>query len=359
MRKLLAAFAISLAAVPALAQDGSSVGMIAGPQYVNYKIGSGTSQKTVTQLSIPMALIVPFGDQFTLDVSTSWADSRVSSAGVVSSKISGLTDTQVRGNLTLFDNSAIFTLGLNVATGMYKVPEGQQEAAGQIGSDFLLYPVSSMGSGSALTGGVALAKTWLDWNIGVGASFRKASAFDAYEVQNDVLRFEPGSESRFRVGLDRAIGDAKVSVGGTYSMFTDNKAGATTFATGARTLGQLGVYVPTSLGDWTFSAWDLYRAPGQIIGSEAPSENIINGGVSVGFNLGAMYVQPSAEGRAWMRDGLSAGQVGTGGVRMKFDLGPVSVNPSVTYSIGRLYPAQSAASIDASGLRATLLFRYN
>src|SRR5262249_3915758 len=146
---------------------------------------------------------------------------------------------------------------------------------------------------------------------------------------------------------------------GTYSMFTDNKAGATTFATGARTLGQASIYLPTSSGDWTLSAWDLYRAEGEIIGATAPWENISNFSLSVGFNAGGLYVQPSAEGRFWMRDSEKAGMVGTGGLRVKFDMGPFSVNPAVTYSFGNVYPAQSTTSIDVSGLRATLLFRLN
>jgi hypothetical protein len=357
MKRLLTACALAVVASPLAAQDGTSWSAIFGPQYVNYKIGTGTGEKTVTQLSVPFALILPFGERFTLDISTSWADSRVSSNGVESSKINGLTDTQIRGNLSLFEGTAVFTLGVNAPTGMYKVPDGQQEAAGQIGSDFLLYPVSSMGSGTAATGGVAIARTLGEWNLGLGGSFRYSSPFDAYQVGDEALRFEPGSESRFRIGLDRGIGDARVALGATYSMFTDNKAGPTTFATGARTLGQASVYVPTSMGAWTLSAWDLYRAKGEIIGAEAPWENISNVGLSVGFDMGPVHVLPSAEGRFWMRDGEKAGMVGTGGVRFRFDLLGLSVNPALNYSIGNVYPTGSTTSIDVSGYRATLLMR--
>jgi hypothetical protein len=358
MRKTFLTLALAiLAAPPALAQDGPSWSAITGPQYVNYKIGTGSGEKTVTQLSIPVVLILPFGERFSLDLSTSFADSRVSSGGVESSKINGLTDTQLRGNLSLFDNSAVFTIGLNIPTGMYKVPQGQQEAAGQIGSDFLLYPVASMGSGAAVTSGVAFAKTLGEWNVGFGGSYRYSSPFDAYQLESDVLRFEPGSEGRVRIGLDRAVGDGRISLGGTYSMFTDNKAGATTFATGARTLGQAALSIPTTLGDWTLSAWDLYRAKGEIIGAESPWENISNVNLAVGFNMGSVFVQPSAEGRFWMRDGDKAGMVGTGGVKMRFEAGILSFNPSVTYSMGNVYPSGSTTSIDVSGLRGTLLVR--
>lgn len=355
MRKLIAL--IALGAGPLGAQGLSDASALGGPQFVSYKIGISGSEKTVTQTSIPLAFILPVTERFTVDISSAWADSRVSSGGVESSKISGLTDTQIRGNLSMFEGTAIVTLGVNLPTGMYKVPNAQQEAAGQIGSDFLLYPVSSMGSGTALTGGVAIARTVGEWNLGFGGSFRYSQPFDAYQVQNAILRFEPGSETRLRLGLDRAVGDGRISFAGTYSAFTDDKADSTTFATGARTLGQASLYMPTNNGDWTIGAWDLYRAQGQQIGAVAPSENISNVNLAYGFSMGDYYVQPSLEGRAWMRDGEKAGATGTGGVRLRFDALGMSVNPSVTYTLGNVYPAGSTTSIDVSGVRASLLIR--
>ena len=356
MRKLIALMA--LGAAPLGAQGPGDVSAIGGPQFVSYKIGISGTDKTVTQISLPIAVIVPITSQFTIDISSAWADSRVSSGGVESSKISGLTDTQLRGNLSMFDRTAILTLGVNVPTGMYKVPDAQQEAAGQIGSDFLLYPVSSMGSGGAVTGGVALARTAGAWNLGVGGSFRYSQPFDAYEIQNAVLRFEPGSETRLRIGADRPVSYGRLSLAATYSTFTDDKADSTTFATGARTLGQASFYWPTDNGnDWTISVWDLYRAQGQQIGAVAPSENISNLNVAYGFNLGEVYVQPSLEGRAWTRDGEKAGSTGTGGVRLRFDALGLSFNPAVTYTAGNVYPAGSTTSIDVSGLRGSLLIR--
>jgi len=358
MRLTLAAL-VSLATLvgSAGAQGLADFATIFGPQYVNYRIGSGEGERTVTQLSFPIAFILPITSRFALDVSTSYADSRVSSNGVESSKITGLTDTQVRANYTIGDNRAVFTIGVNAPTGMYKVPDAQQEAAGQIGSDFLLYPVSSMGSGLATTGGLALAWTLGGWNFGFGGSYRHSSPFDAFQVQTNVLRFEPGSESRVRLGIDRAIGEGRIAVAGTYSAFTDDKADSTTFSTGARSLAQASLYFPTSTGDISISGWNLYRAEGQQIGAVSPWENIASGNVAIGFNLGGLYVQPSVEGRAWMRGGYAAGALGTGGLRLRFSVGPLSVNPNVTYTIGNVYPIGSYESIDVKGLRGMLLVR--
>jgi hypothetical protein len=357
MRKTFTTLALIAVAGSARAQGAGALGVISGPQYVSYKIGSGTTEKSVTQLSLPIAFILPITDKLNVDVSTSWADSRVKTAGVESSKISGLTDTQLRMNYTVGENRAVLTLGVNAPTGMYKVPDKQQEAAGQIGSQFLLYPVSSMGSGAALTGGVAFAWTVGEWNVGFGGSYRYSSPFDAYQVQTNVLRFEPGSESRIRVGLERSIGDARITLAGTYSAFSADKVDSTSFATGARMLGQASIAMPTPYGDLTVGGWNLFRAQGQQVGAVAPWENISNVSVALGFNMGSVYVQPSIEGRAWMRDYEKAGAVGSAGVRLRMGSGALTWNPSLTYSMGNVYPG-TTTSVDVQGFRATMLIRY-
>ena len=144
---VLSVFVSGAAAAPLAAQDPSSTAVIIDPQYVSYTLGSGSTARTISQLGIPFAVIVPFSDRFNIDISSSYANSQVKVPGSATSSISGLTDSQVRGNLTLGDNAAVITLGVNLPTGQYKVPDAQQAAAGQIGNDFLIYPVTSMGNG--------------------------------------------------------------------------------------------------------------------------------------------------------------------------------------------------------------------
>ena len=79
---------------------------------------------------MPFAVIVPFSDRFNIDISSSYANSQVTMPALPTSSIAGLTDTQVRGNLMLGDNAAVITIGVNLPSGQYKVPGGQQDAAG-------------------------------------------------------------------------------------------------------------------------------------------------------------------------------------------------------------------------------------
>jgi hypothetical protein len=353
---LCAAFAAPFAA-PLAAQDPSNTAVIIDPQFVNYQLGSGATARTITQLGIPFAVIVPFSDRFNIDISSSYANSQVKVPGQATSTITGLTDAQLRGNLTLGDNAAVITLGVNLPSGQYKVPDGQQAAAGQIGNDFLIYPVTSMGNGLAATGGIGFAQTLGDWNLGVGASFRYSTPFDAYQVQTAVLRFTPGNEARIRVGLDRPVGDGSFNVSVTYSKFGKDQADSTTFATGDRALAQTGLAIPLGgTTDLLLSGWDLYRAAGQQLGAPSPWENVGNAGVALGFQTGGLYIQPNIEERIWNVDGNKAGLLTNAGVRLRFDMGGLSVNPSATYSFGSLYTIGAPAT-DVTGFKASLLTR--
>jgi hypothetical protein len=359
MRQQILPFAFLIAAAaPLAAQDPSSTAVIIDPQYVSYTLGSGSIARTISQLGVPFAVIVPFSDRFNIDISSSYANSQVKVPGSATSSISGLTDAQVRGNLTLGDNAAVITLGVNLPTGQYKVPDAQQAAAGQIGNDFLIYPVTSMGNGFATTGGVGFAFTAGEWNVGIGASFRYSSAFDAYQIQTSVLRFTPGNEARLRVGLDRPVGDGSFNVSLTYSKFGDDQVADSTFGTGDRALVQTALAVPLSGNrDLLLSAWDLYRATGQQLGGvPSPSENVGNAGIAMGFQSGGLYIQPNVEERIWTYNGANAGLLTNAGVRLRFDMGMLSVNPSAMYSFGSLYNP-GLPSTGVTGFKASLLIR--
>ena len=95
------------AAAPLAAQDPSSTAVILDPQFVSYQLGTGSTARTISQLGVPFAVIVPFSDRFNLDISSSYANSQVKVPGAATSSITGLTDAQVRGNLMLGDNAAV------------------------------------------------------------------------------------------------------------------------------------------------------------------------------------------------------------------------------------------------------------
>ncbi len=356
-RFTLALLLLAVAPSAAIAQGLRDAALAAIPQYVSVKIGTGASAKTVTQLSVPMVFVLPITSRFNLDVATAYANSEVSSNGTTSSSINGLTDTQVRANLTLGNDAVVFTVGANIPTGQYTIPEGQAEAAGQIGNDFLIFPTSSYGSGLSGTGGIAFARSLGTWNLGVAASFRKSTEFDAFNISNRTFTFTPADETRARVGIDRAIGDGRLTLGVSYSSFGKDIADSTSYATGDRYIGQASVYVPLGTTDLFISGWNLYRAKGQQLGGASNPENVANGSVALGFHVGSLLIEPSVEGRSWQVDGVKAGLMANGGLRLRFGVGPFTIMPNASYQVGSLYSTIDGTGIDVTGWRTSLMVR--
>ncbi len=357
MRHSLTALLLAVAPLAAGAQGLSDAALAAIPQFVSIKIGTGTAAKTVTQFSMPLIAVVPITSRFNIDIATAFANSDVSSNGASVSSISGLTDTQVRANLTLGTDAVVFTVGANIPTGQYTIPEGQAEAAGQIGNDFLIFPTSSYGSGLSGTGGIAMARSMGNWNLGVAGSFRKSTEFDAFAISNKKFTFTPADEVRARVGLDRMIGNGRLTLGVTFSSFGNDVADSTSYATGNRYIGQAALYLPLGTTDLYVSGWTLYRAKGQQLGGSSNAETVANGSVALGFHVGNLLIEPSVEGRSWQDDGIKAGLLGNAGLRLRFGAGPFTIIPSAMYQAGTLYSTLDGSAMDLSGYRASLMIR--
>ena len=153
------------------------------PQFYSYKIASPSSM-TISEFAVPLFVQVPVTQRLSFDIGTSFAQARVQQTGTATavSTISGLTDTQIRGNLSLGTDFVILTGGVNLPTGKSTVPVDQQRAAGLIGSDFFSFPISNMGTGFGGTGGIVVARPVGDWNVGVGLSVRHSAQYDPFDA---------------------------------------------------------------------------------------------------------------------------------------------------------------------------------
>ena len=143
----------------------------------------------------------------------------------------------------------------------------------------------------------------------------------------------------------------------TYSKFGKDAVSDSTFGSGDRALMQSALSIPMGGADLLVSGWDLYRAKGKQLGNvDSPWENVLNGGVALGWNMGDVYVQPNVEERLWNVDGNKAGLLTNIGVRLRFNWAGLSMNPSAGYSIGSLYTIGQPAT-DVTGFKAALLIR--
>lgn len=367
---LVPALALGITARVADAQAVLSQTYRLAPQYVSYRIGAPVG-RTISELAIPLAFVMPIGRRFTVDLATAYANARVKGdGGTFQSSIDGITDTQMRGNFTIGADAIVLTLGVNIPTGQATVDSAQRLAAGNIGNDFFAFPISNMGTGLAGTGGIAVARPMGNWNVGFGGSVRRSARYEP-GLEDDAgtqVKYLPGDEYRARLGVDRPIGAGRVALGLTYSAFGDDAAGTFTYSTGDRWVAQGAYNTPLRGTDFHLSAWNLRRLPGQQAnGVTTPPENIANLAMSLAWRFGGASLEPNMELRHWSRDGDRAGQLAMLGLRTRLNVGEVGAIPSASYAVGNLTlpnttgsrgETVAGADADLRGWRAALIMRY-
>lgn len=364
LRRLLPA-ALLAAASTLGAQSVVDIGARTAPQFHSYDIKSPANTK-ISEFAIPVWVLIPVSSHLSFDVGSSYTNAQVEqTAGGAKTKssISGLTDTQVRGNYTLGSDFVVITAGVNLPTGQSTVNADQLSAASLIGNDFLAFPISNMGTGFGGTGGIAIARPVGDWSVGGGASIRHSSSYEPFDIGGATkLHYQPGNEVRVRGGIDRAFGTGRMNLGVTYSTFGDDDLGGSVYNTGNRFLTQLGVNNNVGPGMLTLSGWDLYRASGHLVDSTVTGkENIIAAALAYGISANSTtIIEPNIEGRVWTQsEGIPSSTIATLGLRSQFSLVGYAVSPSVGYSIGRLGTGAGGATStsDLTGWHATLAIR--
>jgi hypothetical protein len=360
-RRFLALVALT-ASSPLGAQSILDVGVRLAPQFHSYKIGS-PSNLTVSEFAVPVYAIVPVTPQLSFDVGSSFTQARVEHTGSPASTISGLTDTQVRGNLVLGNDVVVLTAGVNLPTGKSTVRTDQEVAAGLIGADFLAFPIAQMGTGFGGTGGIAVALPIAgDWNFGVGASMRHSAQYDPFDASGStVLHYQPGNEYRARVGVDHPVGTGRFTIGATYSTFGDDNLGGSIYNTGNRVLGQVDFNDGFGPGRISLTAWNMFRARGTLAnGTVIDKEDVSSETIAYGFDAGGAIIEPNMEARSWYSPGQSTSYLGTFGLRVAFNAGMAAVVPSAGFSVGQLATAAgttSSGTASLTGFHGTLTIR--
>ena len=331
-----------------------------GPQIVQYDLRAPISER-ITEYAVPIYVLLPVTDAFSIDLGTAWTRAEVTARDVNGpsvSRLSGLTDTQIRANYVIGTDFIILTAGLNLPTGRTNVTADQLAAATRIASDFLLFPINGFGAGAGGTGGIAVARPLGDWNVGFGVAVRHSLAYDAFQdPAGNKFRFEPGNEYRGRVGVDRPYGTGRIALGFTYSRFGHDQANGSVYNTGDRFITQASITNSVNDVDLTVSGWDLFRASGLLFDSTATGrENIADLGFAAGFHTAPnLVLEPSIEGRAWTQDARPSSYMATAGLRLNVDLDGYTVTPSAGFTVGRVGGPAGTAGL--TGFHAALAIR--
>lgn len=289
----------TLSGAPLHAQK--SIGV--GADYLRYTFDEGLGPDAAQLFIIPVAVRLPVTDALTLDAYSAWADGRVDVADTVY-KLTGLVDTGVRAAYQVTP-WALATLGANIPTGNATHDGDEAIVASVLSTDLLGFREATWGRGFALTGSLAVGRTVGNWGLGLAGAYSMRGKFNPSEEQSD-LEYQPGSEARVRLGLDRNFGNSTVTVGATFINYAEDQAdGRNLFQAGNRFRLDATYAFRMGAGVWTLYAADLVRSNGTLnlpmvddqglplesfSEFKTPKQNLFVGGFMGAISLGSGFV---------------------------------------------------------------------
>lgn len=366
---LAAGITVLVLAGPGSAQQRSSVGATVSFQGYSFSDGLGTDVANL--LLIPIAARIGTAAGVEIDFFTAWAEGRVE-RGDQTFVLNGLVDSRIRASYKA-SPWAIVSLSANLPTGNSTHNTEEAVVAAVLSSDILGFQESNWGSGTSITTGVATAHQIGSWAIGLGASYRVGNGF---EPQSDTaFSYDIGNEARFRVALDRNVGETgKLTGGVTFQMYqSDQLDGRNLFDAGDRIRGDVAYSFRAGGTTVNLFGADVYRAEGglslQIISAGVPvgdtlittgSQNLAVVGIQAAIPVGStLYFRPVADFRIQTVDtptddpdqgGWVAGVGGDLPLRL---FGSLDFFPRARFAFGKLKDAEGVSrsfwGIEASG----------
>lgn len=333
----------------------------AGFEYYSVSFGAGIGTKTVTEMVVPLGLIVPVGRRLTFDAGTSYVSAERTDEAGGSTSLNSLTDLVVRAGWQIIPDALIFTLAANLPTGTATLEGDQIFLAGAVATDLIPFPVTSFGSGFNVTTGLALAQPVGSWALGVAGSYRYNGSYEP--LADTSVSLTPGAEYRVRIGADRLVGQGRLSLGFTFSTFSRDEFGADQYSPGKRFISQASWSLPLGTNrSLALYVWDIHRTVDSTTSyAGAQKENTISTGVIGSFRIGRNTLRPSVELRHQWAGVSSLEDYGTQvglGARLAIPAGQrFTVTPSVRLDLGSL--VNGASNVSYTGVSAGVSVRAN
>jgi len=317
-----ATLALTLAlAVPAEGQVVAGGGV----DYRGYSFDEGLGADAAQLFMVPIAVRIPAGDRLMFDVFGAWAEGRVEQDNQVFG-LSGPVDTSVKASLQATP-WALVSVSANVPTGNSAHNGEEAIVASVLSTDLLGFRETTWGTGGAVTTSVASAATAGGFGIGVAAAYAVRAEFEP-SADDPTLTYQPGNESRVRVGLDRNFGTSTLTAGATFVTYTDDKArGRNLFQAGNRLRFDASYAFRAGAGAWSIYAADLMRENGDLtldivdqngdfVGDTTvvtAKQNLIVGGVIGTIGIGGGYVfRPHIDYKYQRREETDGNDAGSG-----------------------------------------------
>jgi hypothetical protein len=362
----VALIAAALAAAAPLAAQRSDAlysrfNALSGIELRAFSFDTGLSVERASQWHLPIVFVTPLGRRLSLDVSASYVGSSITRTGGAEETIQGFSDTQLRLLYTVQRDRLATSLLFNLPTGQHSVTQSQFAVSGAVGSNFLSFPVSGLGTAFGVTGGVAYAARAGSWNIGFAGSVRYLGAYEPYS--DTAFTYTPGLETRLRTGFDRLLGArTRILVGITGSTFsTDEYGQLDSYKPGTRIIGDFGLVHVAGRTTLTLVAWDIHRLAGQLADSAIAEtkENVLNLEARVGLRAsGRLRLEPTVAFRQYNPAGGLGGRLYSGGL-----MAYLGLSDQLMAQVGGKFDSgwvigQAGGFATLTGFGATLLVRY-
>jgi hypothetical protein len=349
MRRLsIAALAALALTTPAGAQS-TSPSFGTGVQFQGYSFAEGLGVKAANLLLVPFAASLPLGSRASADVYTAYGTGSAL-VGDTQHRLSGFVDTRVRANFQATP-WALITVGVNVPTGNATHTDSEARVAAVLSSELLGFREASWGLGAGVTTGIATAHHIGSTGVGLGVSYRVASQFEP--VADSSLKYTPGNEVRVRLGLDRNIGNNKLTGGITFQNYSQDKVdNRDLFQPGNRWRGDLAYSFRTgATAAWTLYATDIWRENGDVSINvidqsgaalqdstfSTGTQNLVIGGIAGSLRMGSLSLQPAIDARMQTRE-LEGGEgwlVGAG-TDVPLRAGRFDITPGGRITFGKI-----------------------
>jgi len=334
--------------LPLSGQDARIIG--SGAQFQWFSFSEELGADMANLLVVPFTYILPMGGKVKADVYAAWATGSVEKGGFTYNK-SGPTDTRVRLSYQATP-WAIVTLGVNIPTGNSADTNEEAIVTSVLATDMLGFREATWGTGFGVTGGIATARQVGEWGVGLGASYRQSGEFEPTE--GDDLKYQPGNETRVRLGVDRNVGDGgKLTAGVTYLNYSEDLAdGQNLFQAGNRIRVDATYAFRSGASTWSLFAADSWRDKGDLTlklldpdGSEVGDTLLVMGGQNLfvtglrgSLPFAGIRIRPELDFRLQSRQaGAGSGWLLGGGFDLPVRLyGTFDAYPRLRFSYGKM-----------------------
>ena len=273
-RSAFAAVLVTAVALPLAAQQ--TIGI--STDYMGYTFDEGLGADAVQLFMVPLAVRFPVASRLTVDVYSAWAQGKVE-RGDTEFTLQGVVDTRVKVSYEV-SPFALVSVGVSLPTGNSTHSAEEAVVASVLSADLLGFREATWGTGFSVTPALATAIRAGGFGIGLAGAY---SARGEFEPSTDLdLRYQPGNESRLRVGIDRNIGNSTFTAGLTFMTYEQDLAdGRNLFQAGNRMRFDATYMFRAGAGVWTLYAADLWRKNGDLTLSIVDDVNTVLGDTTI------------------------------------------------------------------------------